>query len=98
MTQFKIGELVVMQYATYFHEYDGALAVITDMLNWRDALDLNTMQNHSFRAYGIQVLRMPECLLPEGKSLVAAPYQLRRLGEPAEDLESIEDSLEFASE
>ena len=70
---FQIGNLVIMQKATHYFEYDGLLAVVTKPLQTRWCMDLNTMERLADSVYGIRILTLG------GFDVFARPWQIRRL-------------------
>ena len=79
-TVFRKGELVVMQHATYFTEYDGCLGVVQTGLIRSSAMDMRFMQYIERSVYRVKILD------PNFKhTVVAMPHQIRRLGEGADD-------------
>jgi hypothetical protein len=72
--RFSVGELVVMQHASYHDEFNGAPGVIVGGLAPRRALDLTSMRVVTVTCYDVQVLVAPS------RKVLAAPYQLRPLG------------------
>ena len=83
---FQIGNLVIMQKATHYFEYDGLLAVITKPLQNRWCMDMNTMNRTADSVYGIRILTLG------GLDVFARPWQLRRL----RDGEEIDNRLKNA--
>ena len=72
---FKVGELAIMQHATYFYETEGALAIVTGPLEIRHAYDLHLMKWVRAHVYRIAVLNGTE------QKLLCCPWQLRKLGQ-----------------
>ena len=70
---FQVGNLVVMQKATHYFEYDGLPAVIIKPLITRWCVDLNTMQRAQDEVYGVRILTL------DGLEVSARPWQLKRL-------------------
>ena len=70
---FRVGNLVIMQKATHYFEYDDLPAVIVKPLATRWCLDLNTMQRVRDGVYGVRIL------VPDGLEVSARPWQLKRL-------------------
>jgi len=70
---FKIGDLVVMQRADYWVEYDGMPAVVTAPCAQRRTLDMRTLQRWLVLTYEVKILAEPE------KLICARPDQLRPL-------------------
>jgi hypothetical protein len=70
---FKIGDLVVMQRADYWVEYDGMPAVVTAPCAQRRTLDMRTLQRRRVLTYEVKILAEPE------KLICARPDQLRPL-------------------
>ena len=70
---FQVGNLVIMQKATHYFEYDGLPAVIIKPLTTRWCVHLNTMQRAQDEVYGVRILTL------EGLEVFARPWQLKRL-------------------
>lgn len=75
---FKVGELVVMQNASYYTEWNGALGVIVSPLAPRTSMDLLSMRYRTNPSYRVKVLTR------DGIVVDARPHQLRRLHGPDE--------------
>ena len=71
--KFKVGELVIMQHATYFSETDGELATIITPLGLRSGFDLHLMKRTWSHVYGVKVLNGTDL------TLLCRPWQLRKL-------------------
>jgi len=76
---FKVGELVVMQFASYFHEYNGTPAVVIGGLQTRGVIDLNTMEDDVYDGYRVRILA------GDGQIVTAKPHQLRKLQDKQAD-------------
>ena len=91
MAQFKVGELAVLQNASYFEEWDGALAVVVGGLALRYPLNMYTMDCEPMLTYRVRPL-------VEGAIDVnCQPNQLRKLDDRrdgSEEKDSASD-LEF---
>ena len=79
MDGFARGELVIMQHATCFEEWDGAIGVVVGILQERDAINMYT--NKRERLTGYKVLPLVEGAF----EVVCAPWQIRKLGKPRVD-------------
>ena len=78
--RFSVGELVVMQHASYHDEYNGEPAIVVGGLAPRRALNLVSMTCETVICYDVRVLAEPDL------TLFAMPHQLRPLrGEPEPD-------------
>lgn len=80
MGTFAIGELAILQNATYFEEWNGSLGLIVGSLRPRSCIDMQTLGQHHSAAYQVRPL------VPESALIVCQPYQLRKIGsrdEPA---------------
>jgi hypothetical protein len=73
---FKVGELVIMQNASYYTEWNGALGVIVSPLAPRTSMDLVSMQYRTNPSYRVKVLTR------DGIVVDARPHQIRRLRGP----------------
>jgi len=74
---FRVGDLVVMQHASYHDEYNGEPAIVVGALAPRRAVNLVTMTCDTVTCYDVRVLVEPDL------TLFALPHQLRPLrGEP----------------
>ena len=70
---FNVGELAIMQHATYFYETDGGLGIVTGPLMMRRGFDLHLMKWVRAHVYQITVLNGTE------QKLLCRPWQLRKL-------------------
>ena len=70
--QFKVGEIAILQNATYFHEYNDYPCIILSKLTSRKTLDLNTMEIEEINAYSVEVG-------VKGNVVSVQPFQLRKL-------------------
>jgi len=70
---YQVGELVIMQNASYYTEWNGALGVVVSPLALRTSMDLVTMQYRTSASYRVRVLADD-----------ARPHQLRPLRGPDE--------------
>ncbi len=75
---FKVGELVIMQNASYYTEWNGALGVVVNPLALRTSMDLVTMRYRTSASYRVKVLA------DDGVIVDARPHQLRPLHGPDE--------------
>ena len=83
---FRVGDLVVMQHASYHDEYNGEPAVVVGGLAPRRAVNLLTMTADTVTCYDVRVLAEPDL------TLFALPHQLRPLrGEP--DPSAVEEDV-----
>ncbi len=73
---FKVGELVIMQNASYYTEWNGALGVIVSPLAPRTSMDLVSMKYRTNPSYRVKVLTQ------DGIIVDARPHQIRRLHGP----------------
>jgi len=78
VTRFKVGELVIMQNASYYTEWNGALGVVVSPLAPRTSMDLLTMRYRTSESYRVKVLTA------DGVVVDARPHQIRRLHGPDE--------------
>lgn len=53
MTHFYKGEIVLLQNATYFEEWNGALAEVLEDLDLRNPMDMNSMQKTCIATYRV---------------------------------------------
>ena len=74
---FNVGDLVILQHPTYYHEQDGCPAVITGGYARRKAIDMRTMQQYMAWTWEVRRLKQPDCLGPETTVLVRT-YQMRK--------------------
>ena len=70
---FKVGELAILQHATYFYETDGGLVIVTDPLIMRRGFDLHLMKWVWAHVYRVTVMDGSE------QKLLCRPWQLRKL-------------------
>jgi hypothetical protein len=75
---FKVGELVIMQNASYYTEWNGALGVIVSPLAPRTSMDLLSMQYRTNPSYRVKILAR------DGIVVDARPHQIRHLRGPNE--------------
>jgi hypothetical protein len=81
VAQFKLGELAVLQNASYFAEWDGALALVVGGLALRYPRNMHTMECEPLLAYKVRPL-------VEGAiDVTCQPYQLRKLDDRGETME-----------
>lgn len=73
---FKVGELVIMQHASYYTEWNGALGVIVSPLAPRTSMDLLSMEYRTNASYRVKVMAH------DGIVVDARPHQIRRLRGP----------------
>ncbi len=92
-TEFKVGELVIMQKASVFEEYDGFLAIVTQGVQCRNAMNSITMEWEWVYCYGVRVFNGDEMSVI-GRKFSALPWQLRRLDD-TENSTHRYDSLEL---
>ncbi len=85
MSQFAVGEIVILQNATYFEEWDGALAEVLEGYTLRNPMDMNSMQRSCIATYRV----MP--LANDGFVVNCTPDQLRKLDGPETDSTQSED-------
>lgn len=79
--EIQVGDLVVMQRATYYEEWNESVGVVIGRLQVRYSTDLRTMEAVEILAFRVQ--------LAEGFVVNAQPYQVRKPAGPIE-LELIE--------
>ena len=72
-SRFRVGELVIMQHARFFHEYEGAPAIVTGGLRRRHPIDLKSMKSLEYDGYEVRILA------GDGQVANAEPHQLRKL-------------------
>jgi hypothetical protein len=75
---YQVGELVIMQNASYYTEWNGALGVVVSPLALRTSMDLVTMRYRTSASYRVRVLA------DDGVVVDARPHQLRPLRGPDE--------------
>jgi len=75
---FKVGEMVIMQNASYFNEYNGYPAIVVGDYDIRNTLDLSSMVRDENFCYQVEILKGPDCLSGEEFVVCAKPHQLRR--------------------
>ena len=73
METFVEGELAIMQHASYYEEWNGALAVVVGGLATRSPINMHTLEHNVCLGYQV----VP--LVPGGFKVTCAPYQLRKL-------------------
>ena len=95
---FKSGDLVILQYATYYTENDGYPGIVIEAPSYRVALDLNTMKFRGSYCYSVRVLKGADCLHREGLVVNATHYQLRKLDGESDQHCHNEESLLLLTE
>jgi hypothetical protein len=76
--EFQVGELVVMQNASVFEEYQECLAVIAEPLQYRAAMDTIQMEPVGLYCYGVMIIQA-DWLDGNSRTFNARPDQIRRL-------------------
>ena len=79
---FQIGELVIMQKATYFEEHNDAPGIVLEALKRHRSLNMLTMKRESIQGYRIRIL------VENAPVVTAHPYQLRKLRDDERGLTS----------
>ena len=77
--RFRVGELVILQHATYYEEYNGSLGVVTEPLAPRTGLNLCTMESEITLSYKVRILA------EESLDVQATAAQLRKLGDGSDE-------------
>jgi hypothetical protein len=77
--KFKVGELVILQNATYYEEYNGSLGVVTEPLAPRTGLNLCTMESEVTMSYKVRILA------EESLDVQATAAQLRKLDDGGDE-------------
>lgn len=67
---------MVLQNASFFNDWEGALAIVVEGLSRREVLDLRTGELVELTAYAVNPI------VPGNVRLVCEPHQLRRLLDP----------------
>jgi hypothetical protein len=70
----EMGDLVIVQHATYHEEWKGSIGVVTVGLSEQRCMNLHTMQEERFSGYEVR--------LPDGRRVSAEPCQLRKIIPP----------------
>jgi hypothetical protein len=81
----QVGDLVIMQNASYYTEWNGALGVVVSPLSLRTSMDLMHMQYFTSPSYRVKVL------IQDGFIVDARPHQIRPLRDPDSDTQSASD-------
>jgi hypothetical protein len=89
--QFQVGNLVILQNATTFLEYNGFLAVITDLGRYRRAMNSITMKREWHYSYKVKVIKALDELSVDNGQLCVRPWQIRPLSD-ANDQELFNDA------
>ena len=76
--QFQVGELVIMQNATYFEEYDGFPARVLEAGRMRELRNLTTMELVHVYSYRVKILAGGESI-EDDLGVYASSWQLRKL-------------------
>lgn len=79
---FKVGELVIMQNASYYKEWNGHLGVVVGTLATRPSIDLLSMSLRTRQGYRVKILASDSMIVD------AQPHQLRRLHDPDTSLQT----------
>jgi len=89
---FQIGDLVILQHASWYSEYDGTPGVVVGGLAPRAALDMHSMKKEFLGpSYRVRVL------VADGFVVTALPHQLRRPSEAPLGAEEEEDRAHEAA-
>ena len=89
---FKVGELVIMQHASYYKEWNGHLGVVVGTLATRSSIDLLSMSLQTRQGYRVKILTSDTMIVD------AQPHQLRRLHDPDYGLQTTTPEKESIKE
>ena len=78
----QIGDLAVLQNATYFHELNGMIVEILEQPADRWAVDLHTMEGRQIFAYRVRLILPFDTESVGDKKLCCLPWQLRPIDPP----------------
>ena len=78
---FNIGELVIMQHASFYEEYNGYLGVVEKGLTLDVSFNATTMKYELAYCYVVKIIKGKDSLSKEGLQISAKPHQLRRLND-----------------
>ena len=78
---FNIGELVIMQNASFYEEYNGYLGIVEKGLTLDFSLNATTMKYELAYCYVVKIIKGKDSLSKEGLQISARPHQLRRLND-----------------
>ena len=87
ISEIAVGDLVIMQNASYYEEWNEMPALVIGGLTQRRSMNLHTMEHHTHWAYKVEILQS------DGLRVDAEPHQLRRLmeSEPGKVEELLEE-------
>jgi hypothetical protein len=74
---FNIGDIVIMQHADNFPEYDGYPGIIIKDIRSSSGLDLNTMEYHVDDRYEVKILKGADYFSNGSLCVGALPHQIR---------------------
>ena len=75
---FRVGDLVILQHPTYYHEQDGYPAIIAGGYAPRIAVNMHTMVKSREWTYEVRVLKAPGCMDTENGTVLVRPHQIRK--------------------
>lgn len=78
----QIGDLAVLQHATYYHEWNGMIVEILEQPADRWAVDLRTMESRQIFAYRVRLALSVDTESVGDKKLCCLPWQLRPIDPP----------------
>lgn len=75
---FRVGDLVILQHPTYYHEQDGYPAIITGGYAPRIGVNMYTMGMSQEWTYEVRVLKAPSCMDAANGTVLVRPHQIRK--------------------
>ena len=75
---FHVGDLVILQHASFHHEYDGWPAVIVGPFARRKAIDMRTMEPDMLWTWQVRIIKPPDCTDADDGIVLARPWQIRK--------------------
>jgi hypothetical protein len=78
-TQFQIGEIAILQHATFYHEFNSYPCVIVNEFRSRNTINLNTMEDEILDVYRVEILTPGNVVGSKDSVVSVQPYQLRKL-------------------
>ncbi len=84
---FEVGEIVIMQRASYYSEWNGHLGLVVGGIALRSAMDMVSMTGECILCYQVEILAK------DGMTVFAEPHQLRPLHHG--EIMAVEEAVEL---
>lgn len=75
---FQVGDLVILQHPTYYHEFDGFPALIGGGHARRRAMDTCTGESAIEWCYAVRIIKRPDCRDTDDDVLLVLSRQMRQ--------------------